>query len=150
MNFASIEVAFTDKPEVNFGKSGKAYSYPRAVLVHRDRDGNTVEADMRGLAAFGEVAERLASVDTGVTYQLTCEVGAKQGRGEYADRVFLEWVIRGVAEVVGRRARQAAAPELQQARAEPEQAASDGTDELPFGWLIGLATLGLGLGPMVA
>lgn len=144
MNFASIEVVFTERPEVQFGKSGKAYSYPRAVLVHRDRDGNTVEAEMRGLVAFGEVAERLANVNTGVTYQVTCEVGAKQGRGEYADRVFLEWVIRGVAEnarvpqpvvrvaVVGRRARQAAAPERQQARSEPEQAAGDGTNELPF------------------
>jgi hypothetical protein len=66
--------------------------------------------------------------------------------GEYADRVFMEWVIRGVAEVVGR-------PAQQQSRPAPrEEPVEDGRPEsdLPFGWMIGLATLGAGLGPMVA
>jgi len=123
MNFASIEVMFEGDPEVKTGKSGKSYCAPKAVMIHRDRDGKLTECELRGLIAFGEVAERLAYANTASRYILTCELSCKQGGGQYADRVFMEWVIRGVAEVVDGR---------KPAAREDAPATTDEESELPF------------------
>jgi|GEM_PF-5756043 len=128
MNFASIKVVFTERPAVRVGKTGKPYCQLRAAMISKDRNGEIIRCEVRGLVAFGDVAERLANVDANGQFKLECELGGSPGRGEFSDRVFMEWIVREVSQVITGEERQAAAP----SRQEPGPALEPSDDSLPF------------------
>jgi len=134
MNTATIRCVFEEVPELRYSQAGKPFAKGKAFLCATDYKTKETKTAQVYVSAFGEIAERLSSVEVGPRYLLDCELGVDEGRGDNVGKTYLAWTVRTVAEELGsgRAARlpPPKGPELE--------------EELPFGWLIIVPLLGLG------